>query len=105
MSYTSERLEAFNAMAAAGMYGSTLSYGGTDYDCIAEGVDVEKMMSQAGWQPERASRFSVRSTDWTASGMTNRSVFTYQSRQFEINGSVKVDPVEPFVTFAANLKK
>lgn len=105
MSYTSERLEAFNAMAAAGMYGSTLSYGGTDYDCIAEGVDVEKMMAQAAWQPERAGRFSVRATDWTASGMASRVIFTYLCYQFQINDGVKIDPVEPFVTFAANLKK
>ncbi len=105
MSYTSERLAAFDAMVASGMYGSKLIYGGTEYDCVAEGVDIEKMMTQAAWQPDRAGRFSIRATDWTASGMNNRSVFTYQGKQFEINGSVKVDPVEPFMTFSANLKK
>jgi len=105
MSYATERLAAFNAMASAGMFGSTLNYGGTDYACVAESVNVEKMMAQAAWQPERGSNFSMRLTDWTASGMTNRSSFTYQGYTFEINGSVKIDPVEPVVWFTANLKK
>ena len=112
MSYSSERLAAFDAMVASGMYGSTLNFGGTDYDCIAEGVDIEKLMTQAAWQPERASKFSIRLTDWNASGMTNRSTFNYRANPeaettfpFEINGSVKVDPVEPIVWFSANLKK
>lgn len=105
MTYAAARLEAFNAMASAGMYGSTLSYGGTDYACVAENVEIERMMAQSGWQPERGSNFSMRATDWTASTMNNRSSFTYQGYTFEINGSVRIDPVEPVVFFSANLKK
>ena len=104
MSYATERLAAFNAMASAGMFGSTLSYGGADYACVADGVDVERMMAQAGWQPDQGSTFSMRKTDWLASGMTNRSVFTYELISFEIY-KLKMDPVEPVVWFTANLKK
>lgn len=104
MSYATERLAAFNAMADAGMYGSTLDYGGTSYACVADGVDIERMMSQAGWQPERGCSFTMRKTDWLASGMTNRSVFTYELFEFEIY-KLKIDAVEPIVWFTANLKK
>jgi len=104
MSYATERLAAFNAMASTSMYGSTLNYGGTDYACVAENVEIERMMAQAGWQPERGSNFSMRATDWTASGMTNRSVFTYELFEFEIY-KLKMDPAEPIVFFSANLKK
>ena len=104
MRYATERLAAFNAMAASGMYGSTLSYGGTDYDCVAENVDVDRMMAQAGWQPERGCQFSMRASDWTASGMTNRSSFVYELFTFEIY-KLKLDPKEPVVFFSANLKK
>lgn len=104
MTYATARLQAFDAMASAGMYGSTLTYGGADYACVAEGVDVEKMMAQAGWQPDQGSTFSMRKTDWLTSGMTNRSVFTYELLSFEIY-KLKIDPVEPVVWFTANLKK
>ena len=104
MSYATERLAAFNAMASAGMFGSTLSYGGADYDCVAENVEVERMMAQAGWQPDQGSNFSMRKTDWLTSGMTNRSVFVYELFPFEIY-KLKIDPQEPVVWFSANLKK
>jgi hypothetical protein len=61
-------------------------------------------MAQAGWQPERGCSFSMRKTDWIASGMTNRSVFTYELFEFEIY-KLKMDAVEPIVWFTANLKK
>ena len=104
MSYATERLSAFNAMADAGMYGSTLDYGGTSYACVADGVDIQKMMERAGWQPEQGCSFTMRKTDWLASGMTNRSVFTYELLPFEIY-KLKIDAVEPIVFFTANLKK
>jgi hypothetical protein len=104
MTYKDARLAEFNAMAASGMYGSSLSYGGADYACVADVVDIEKMMAQAGWQPESGSKFTMRATDWTASGMTNRSVFTYELLSFEIYKLV-IDPKEPTVSFTANLKK
>lgn len=104
MSYATERLAAFNAMVASGMYPSSLEYGGTTYDCTADGVDIERMMERSGWQPERGCSFTMRKTDWLASGMTNRSVFTYELLQFEIY-KLKIDAVEPIVFFTANLKK
>ena len=104
MSFASERILAFNAMASGDMFGSTLGFGGTNYDCVADSVAIEKMMAQAGWQPERGCEFSMLKTDWITSGMTNRSVFTYEGFTFEIYLAT-LDAVDPIVSFTANLKK
>jgi len=105
MSFASERILAFQAMADPAMYGSTLTHKGETFDCVANSVVIEKMMAQAGWQPERGCEFSMLRTDWITSGMTSRSVFTYEGFTFEINEGFKLDAVDPIVFFTANLKK
>lgn len=105
MSFASERILAFNAMASGEMYGSSLNFGGTNYDCVADSVFVQKMMTQAAWQPERGCEFSMLRTDWVNSTMTSRSVFTYGGFTFEINEGFKLSATDPIVFFTANLKK
>jgi hypothetical protein len=105
MSFASERILAFNAMASASMYGSTLAYKGTNYDCVADSVFVQKMMTQSAWQPDRGCEFSVLKTDWIASGMTSHSFFTYEGYTFEINEGLKLSSADSVVFFTANLKK
>ena len=104
MSFASERILAFNAMAAASMYGSTLTHKGETFDCVTESVEVEKMMANAGWQPEQGSNFSMLKSDWLTSGMTNRSVFTFEAFEFEIY-RFKLSAADSVVFFSANLKK
>ena len=102
MSFTAARQAEFNELVT--LYGSTLTYKGVDYDVVADPVEVEKAMSVAGWQPDTGSMFTISLVDWLASGMTNRSTFTYESQQWDVYKS-KIDPVEPTVSFSANLKK
>lgn len=102
MSFNAARLTEFTELVS--LYGSTLTYKGVDYSVVADPVEVEKAMTNAAWQPDRESMFTISLTNWTSSGMTNRSTFTYQSLLWDIY-RVKLDPVEPTVSFSANLKK
>lgn len=101
-SFTTARLSEFNQLVT--LYGSTLTYKGVNYSVVADPVEVEKAMANAGWQPETGSMFTILLANWLSSGMTNRSTFTYESCEWDVYKS-RIDPVEPTVSFSANLKK
>jgi hypothetical protein len=102
MSFTAARLAEFNELVS--LYGSTITYKSVEYDVVADPVEVEKAMANSAWQPDSGSMFTISLVDWLASGMTNRSSFTYEGQTWDIYKS-KIDPVEPTVSFSANLKK
>jgi hypothetical protein len=109
------RLREFNALVATSQFGTTFSYRGVSYPCIAPPFDIALLMQPANYMQEIPGEFCMYATEddlptynFAASGLTQKSVIQMtlanQVYSFEIY-SISIDPKEPTVRFRANRKQ
>jgi len=110
-SYRSNRLQAFNAKVSASMYGTSFSFKGVDYPCIADPQTMQDRMQPDNYLRETPARFDMYATNddlatynFASSGIEIKSIISFQGTEFQVF-SITRDPKEPTVILRANRKQ
>lgn len=104
MSFTTERGEAFEAMLDPLMYGTSLTYLGNPFDCIAPPIEQIKKMQQTGYDMDKPFNFAMRQSDFVTSKIANRVFIQYAGATFEVYG-ISTDSVDYHVDLTTFYKQ
>ena len=83
---------------------ATIKFAGKDYSVVSYPKEQSKNMTPSSYEERIPCNFHMLSTDFEASGISVRSVISYQDKAHEVF-SVTSDPNLPFVTLTTYLKQ
>ena len=66
------------------MYGTTLTFNGKQFVCIAPSQEQVKVMMQTAYELQQPATFSMRVTDFNTSGIGLRSTIQSNGLNFEV---------------------
>ena len=86
------------------MWPATITFAGKDYSVVSYPKDTSKNITASSYDERIPCNFHMLATDFEASGISVRSVISYQDKAHDVF-SVSSDPNDPAVVLTTYLKQ